>query len=36
MMDREIRVATRPAGGGYSSYDWFELVFSHELAHLLD
>lgn len=35
VVDREIIVAPRPAGRGYSMYDWFELLFAHELTHLL-
>lgn len=35
VVEREIRVAPRPAGGGYSVYDWFELLVAHELTHLL-
>jgi len=35
VVDREIRVAPRASGRGYSVYDWFELLFTHELTHLL-
>jgi hypothetical protein len=35
VVDREIWIAPRPAGRGYSTYDWFELLFAHELTHLL-
>ena len=35
VVDHEIRVAPRPSGGGYSIYDWFELLFTHELTHLI-
>jgi hypothetical protein len=32
---RSIRVSPKPAGRGYGRYDWFELLFSHELTHVL-
>ena len=35
VIDREIRVAPRPAGPKYTTHDWFELLFAHELTHLL-
>jgi hypothetical protein len=34
-VDREIRVGLRAAGQGYDWTDWFELLFSHELTHVL-
>jgi hypothetical protein len=32
---RELVVVPRAAGNGYTTADWFELLFAHEVAHLL-